>query len=76
MPELQQFVERLDSKKAKQNEVEEGAGAAYTPHACNKEVQIHPNFHLFLTSLPTDFFPVSILQKTFKVALEKPTGLL
>ena len=34
-----------------------------------------PNFRLFLTSMPADYFPVPILQNGSKLTLEPPRGL-
>ncbi|XP_067124199.1 dynein axonemal heavy chain 10, partial [Centruroides vittatus] len=40
----------------------------------NKE-KVHPDFRLLLTTEPTENFPITILQKSFKVIVEPPSGL-
>lgn len=49
-------------------------GATATPLNYEPNI-IHPNFRLLLTSMPCDYFPITILQNGVKLTNEPPKGI-
>ncbi|KAH0571585.1 Dynein heavy chain [Spironucleus salmonicida] len=48
---------------------------SYDPDNSGKIIQIHQNFRLFLTTMPFDGFPSSIIKAATKVSAEAPMGI-
>lgn len=60
MLRLASIVEELSKSKVRK---EEGDGG------------VHPNFRLWLSSMPSPHFPASVLQSSIKLTSEPPTGV-
>eukprot|EP00746_Dinoflagellata_sp_MGD_P016294 gnl/MRDRNA2_/MRDRNA2_136713_c0_seq1.p1 gnl/MRDRNA2_/MRDRNA2_136713_c0~~gnl/MRDRNA2_/MRDRNA2_136713_c0_seq1.p1 ORF type:complete len:984 (+),score=135.85 gnl/MRDRNA2_/MRDRNA2_136713_c0_seq1:341-2953(+) len=41
----------------------------------DQELSVHQSFRLFLTSMPADFFPILILQRSLKLTFQPPQGI-
>ncbi|KAL8432515.1 hypothetical protein ACSSS7_004569 [Eimeria intestinalis] len=78
MPELHKIVECIGSSSEVACEAAtsgDSTSSSSSSSGSSSEVLVHRNFRLFLTSLPADFFPVSVLQGCLKYALEQPRGI-
>ncbi|KAF7253559.1 Dynein heavy chain 7, axonemal [Varanus komodoensis] len=51
------------------------ASCGKASHFLSKEVNIDPEFRLWLSSTPDTSFPISILRKGLKIVIEPPQGL-
>lgn len=40
-----------------------------------KKKKMHPNFRIFMSAVPIDDFPISLLQRSLKITQEPPRGI-
>ena len=48
---------------------------ACPPTINDTDIKINNNYRIFLTSMPDEEFPISILANSIKITLEPPRGL-
>jgi len=63
------FMPRLETILEKMDEIPTSTNPNEIP------VETNPNFRLFLSAMPCDYFPVSVLQNGVKLTNEPPKGL-
>ena len=69
LPTLEKLIERLGDGSP-------GSGSGGSGSAGSKKGNgVHADFRLWLTTEPTDRFPVGILQQSYKLVVEPPNGL-
>ncbi|KAA6399562.1 MAG: putative Dynein heavy chain, partial [Streblomastix strix] len=75
MPSLDAIVEKLSAGSSGAPATKQQTTGGKRGKEIIKSDYVHPDFRLFLTSMPSKAFPVAVLQTSIKVTNEPPRGL-